>query len=79
MSPQIERITQEALELPTMFRTQLAKQLIDSLAAASHSDVADAWWEVAERRVAEIDAGKTKGIPAAEAMRQAREPSLIRK
>lgn len=73
MSPQIERITQEALELPETLRVQLAKQLIDSLAGTANTEVADAWWEIAERRVAEIDSGKTTGIPAAEAMRLARE------
>jgi putative addiction module component (TIGR02574 family) len=73
MSPQLERITLEALELPTIHRAQLAKQLIDSLAESATSEVADAWWELAERRVAEIDSGKTQGVPAVEAMRQARE------
>lgn len=73
MSPQIERITQEALELPETLRVQLAKQLIDSLAGTANTEVADTWWEIAERRVAEIDSGKTTGIPAAEAMRLARE------
>jgi putative addiction module component (TIGR02574 family) len=73
MSLQIERITQEALELPETLRVQLAKQLIDSLAGTANTEVADAWWEIAERRVAEIDSGKTTGIPAAEAMRLARE------
>jgi putative addiction module component (TIGR02574 family) len=73
MSPQIERITREALELPTEFRAQLAKQLIDSLAIETDTEVAEAWWEVAERRLAEVDSGKASIIPASEAMQQARE------
>ena len=73
MSLQADRVTEEALQLPTPFRAQLAKQLIDSLTATAAAEIADAWWEVAERRMEEIDAGRTAGIPAAEAMRQARE------
>jgi putative addiction module component (TIGR02574 family) len=60
----------QALALPEHQRNALAAKLLDSLESVfddSSETVARAWEEEIARRIADCDAGRTKGIPLEEA------------
>ncbi len=59
-----ERIISEALTLPAADRLEVIEQLWESLAAAQESlDLTDAQRQELDRRIAEMDANPTAGIP----------------
>ena len=63
-------ILKEALKLPPAARAALAGSLIDSL-DQEIDEGAEAAWEVEiERRLAELDSGRVRPIPWAEARRR---------
>ena len=70
MSSQLETVATEAMKLTAEERAQLADRLIASL--FEDADVEDAWEIEVERRVEEIEAGRSKLIPASEAIARAR-------
>lgn len=70
MSSQLKVIEAEALKLSTEERAQLADRLIASL--FEDSEIEDAWAAEVERRIEEIENGRSKLIPAAEAIARAR-------
>jgi len=70
MSSQFEAVEAQALKLAAEERAQLADRLIASL--FGDHEVEEAWAVEVERRVAEIESGRSKMIPAAEVIARAR-------
>jgi putative addiction module component (TIGR02574 family) len=70
MQMQIEILEAEALKLTATERARLAERLIASL--DEDSEIEEAWAIEAERRIAEIEDGGVRLIPASEALAQAR-------
>jgi len=70
MSSQLEAVEAQALKLAAEERAQLADRLIASL--FEDHEVEEAWSAEVERRIAEIESGRSKPIPAAEAISRAR-------
>ena len=70
MSSQLEDVQAQALALSPEERVQLADRLIASV--FDDHDIEEAWAAEVERRVAEIESGRTKLIPATEAIDRAR-------
>jgi putative addiction module component (TIGR02574 family) len=70
MSSQLESVEAEAMKLTAEERAQLADRLIASL--FEDVEIEDAWKVEVEQGVAEIEAGRSKLIPASEAIARAR-------
>ncbi len=73
MTMPLEDLEAEALQLPAKQRGKLVDLLLASLEGEveeSPDAVAREWEEEIARRVADINAGRTRFIPADEAMRQ---------
>jgi putative addiction module component (TIGR02574 family) len=70
MSSQLEAVQAQALQLAPEERAQLADRLLASL--FEDSEVEDAWTVEVERRIEEIESGRSKLIPAADAIARAR-------
>ncbi len=69
MPPILKDIEAQALELSPMERGSLIHSLIQSLdgpAEETPEEIAEAWDEEIARRVADMEAGRTKWIPAEE-------------
>lgn len=58
-----QRLEDEVLHLPRMVRSQLASRLLESLEEDEH-ELSPEWREELQQRVAGIEAGETKLIPA---------------
>jgi len=65
-------LEKEVLELPPRSRARLAEKIIASLDDYAEPKLAAKWNKEIGRRVAEIQSGTEKGIPAAEVMKLAR-------
>ena len=63
MSTKTDKITEDALSLPVDSRLSLVEKLIASLNLPVDEEIEKLWAEEAERRIEDIDAGKTKLIP----------------
>ncbi|MCI0355411.1 MAG: addiction module protein [Acidobacteria bacterium] len=63
MSKAAEAILADALRLSPEVRAQLAAELLASLDGPSDPDAEAAWLAEIERRVADLDAGRTKLEP----------------
>jgi putative addiction module component (TIGR02574 family) len=70
MSTQLEIVEAQALKLTPEERAQLADRLISSI--FEDHEIEDAWAAEVERRIEEVESGRTKLIPAAEAIARAR-------
>lgn len=70
MSTQLETIEAQALSLTLEERAQLADRLITSL--FEDQNIEDAWSSEVERRIKDIESGRSKLIPASEAIARAR-------
>lgn len=70
MSTQLEIVEAQALRLTAEERAQLADRLISSL--FEDHDIESAWADEVERRIEEIESGRAKLVPAAEAITRAR-------
>ena len=70
MPSQLQSVETEALKLSPEERAELAQRLLDSLFA--DSEVEEAWAVEVERRVAEIESGRSAVIPASESIARAR-------
>jgi putative addiction module component (TIGR02574 family) len=62
----VEELSARAMTLSVEDRARLAEELLQSLVQESESDVEAAWDREIERRVAEVEAGTVKLIPAQE-------------
>lgn len=67
MNPDVSRILKDALALPPESRAALAGSLFDSLDETVDPDSERAWATEIRRRLAEIDAGRVRLVPWAEA------------
>ena len=70
MSNELEIVEAQALKLSPEERAQLADRLIASL--FEDHEIEDAWAAEVERRIEEVESGRTKLIPAADSIAQAR-------
>ena len=62
-APTVESLEQAALRLQPDARAKLAHTLVESLSGLSRERLDALWLAEAERRNAEIESGKVKGIP----------------
>ena len=70
MSKDAAKLLVEALDLPPAARATLAGSLIESLDEAIDEDAEAAWQVEISKRLSEIDSGKVKLVPWAEARRR---------
>ena len=63
-------LLKEALKLPPETRAALAGSLLDSLDQDVNEDAEAAWHAEIDRRLRELDSGKVKTVPWAEARRR---------
>ncbi len=70
MSPDVAELLEKALALPPEARAALAGSLLESLDDEVDGSVEEEWNKEIARRIAELDSGKAKTIPWAEARRQ---------
>jgi putative addiction module component (TIGR02574 family) len=68
---QLEILEAQALKLTQSERARLAERLLASL--EDDSEIEESWAVEVERRIGEIESGRTKLIPADEAIAEARE------
>jgi putative addiction module component (TIGR02574 family) len=68
----LDQIVEETRELPS----EMVAELVDRIMLARHGDietpVAAAWKLETDRRIAEIEAGKVKGVPLEDSLTRAR-------
>jgi len=69
MSTNPTKLLEEALKLPTEARAALAGSLLDSLDDTVDPNAEAAWDTEIARRLKEVDSGKVRPIPWAEARR----------
>lgn len=82
MAQTLEKLEAEALQLTPKERGELIHRLIVSLEAEpedSPETIAKAWDEEIARRVADMEAGRTKWVPADEVMTRLRTKVLAAK
>lgn len=72
MSDLVEELSQKARALPPEDRARLAEDLLASLQEGLDPEVEAAWDEEIRRRVAEIDSGAAKLLPADEVFAEIR-------
>lgn len=70
MSAEISELLKKALALPPEARAALAGSLLESLEDTLDASAEEEWNQEIARRIAELDSGKVKPIPWAEARRQ---------
>lgn len=63
MSPELQKIENEALLLPPEDREILIQKLQQSLDSSENNDIEQAWIQEAERRYSNYENDITKGIP----------------
>jgi putative addiction module component (TIGR02574 family) len=69
MSATLEDLKARALQLAPSDRDELIRTLIESIDGepeGTPEEIARAWEEEISRRIADFEAGKTKGVPAEE-------------
>jgi putative addiction module component (TIGR02574 family) len=68
----LDQIVEETREMPA----EVVAELVDRIMVARHGgiepSVAAAWKTEIDRRIAEIEAGKVKGVPLEESLQRAR-------
>lgn len=67
-----QEIEKEALKLDVQSRARLAEKLLHSLDDLSEGELAHLWVGEAQRRDAAMDSDPGRGVPAEEALREAR-------
>ena len=70
MNPDVSDLLKKALALPPEARAALAGSLLESLDDTVDERAEEEWSKEIGRRIAELDSGKVKPIPWAEARRQ---------
>ncbi len=70
MSPEVSELLKKALALPPEARAALAGSLLESLDDTLDPSVEVAWSQEIAHRIEELDSGKVKPIPWADARRQ---------
>jgi len=70
MTQEVSELLKKALALPVEARAALAGSLLESLEDTLDASAEEEWKREIARRIAELDSGKVKPIPWAEARRQ---------
>jgi putative addiction module component (TIGR02574 family) len=70
MTQEVSEILKKALALPAEARAALAGFLLESLDETVDASVEEAWSQEIASRIRELDSGKVKPIPWAEARRR---------
>ena len=70
MTEEVSDLLKKALALPAEARAALAGSLLESLEDIVDASAEEAWSQEIARRIEELDSGKVKPIPWAEARRQ---------
>jgi putative addiction module component (TIGR02574 family) len=70
MSPDVSELLKKALALPSEARAALAGSLLDSRDDTVDASAEEEWNREIARRIGELDSGKVKPVPWAEARRQ---------
>ena len=70
MSSDASKLLEEALKLPLEARAALAGSLLDSLDETVDENVEEAWALEIARRLEEVQSGKVRAVPWAEARRR---------
>jgi putative addiction module component (TIGR02574 family) len=70
MTEEVSELLKKALALPPEARAALAGSLLESLDETVDASAEEAWSQEIARRIEELDSGKVKPIPWAEARRQ---------
>ena len=70
MTPDVSELLKKALALPPEARAALAGSLLESLDDTVDSSAEEEWGREIARRIEELDSGKVKPVPWAEARRQ---------
>ncbi|MFZ0803979.1 MAG: addiction module protein [Terriglobales bacterium] len=70
MEAEISELLKKALALPAEARAALAGSLLDSLDDTVDQTAEEEWTKEIARRIQELDSGKVKPIPWADARRQ---------
>jgi putative addiction module component (TIGR02574 family) len=70
MAEEVAELLKKALALPVEARAALANSLLESLDDTVDESAEEEWNKEIARRIAELDSGKVKPIPWAEARRQ---------
>ena len=68
----VRALEKEVLELPPRSRIRIAERILESVDDFTSKEIEAAWAQEIDRRVNDIESGKVKGIPAAQAMAKAR-------
>jgi putative addiction module component (TIGR02574 family) len=68
----IETITEEALKLPAEERARLADTLVESLDPVDDPHIRQAWEQEIERRIVDVESGRSKTVPAEEVFAEIR-------
>jgi putative addiction module component (TIGR02574 family) len=70
MNPEISELLKKALALPPEARAALTGSLLESLEDTLDASAEEEWSREIARRIEELDSGKVKPIPWADARRQ---------
>jgi len=70
MTEEVSELLKKALALPAEARAALAGSLLESLDDTLDPSVEEAWSQEIARRIEELDSGKVKPVPWADARRQ---------
>ena len=70
MKQDVSELLRKVLELPAEARAALASSLLESLDDKVDASAEEEWTQEIARRIAELDSGKVKPIPWADARRQ---------
>jgi putative addiction module component (TIGR02574 family) len=70
MTQEVSELLKKALALPAEARVALAGSLLDSLDNTLDASAEEEWSREIARRIAELDSGKVKPVPGADARRQ---------
>ncbi len=70
MASQLDKVEAQALQLPADERAELADRLIASL--FQDDEIEEAWSLEVERRIEEVESGRSEMIPADQAISRAR-------
>jgi len=66
----VSELLRKVLELPAEARAALASSLLESLDDKVDASAEEEWTQEIARRIAELDSGKVKPVPWADARRQ---------
>jgi putative addiction module component (TIGR02574 family) len=70
LTQEVSELLKKALALPAEARAALAGSLLDSLDDTLNASAEEEWSREIARRIAELDSGKVKPVPWADARRQ---------